>query len=290
MSSSWADVVGAVEKTVPSDARADEVPDSELWYDAYDRLFHNKRQRRPVKISTACDGINAPIFALKVLRIMFEHIYGSEPKYTAQRFTAASGTVAEHHFKDAEDGANSKGHCIVHKKECSIPMDAEDIHISGPKCQLYSDLNNERQSDFEAIKQHDDFSAVKSFVKTLAKRRPRIAIMENVIGMMKKRQGSEKSFLMEIIAMTEVEAPEYAVVTITGCASKWLPGTRERLYIIFTRAGEGTAMDLANEVQHFCDRHMQGSINIRQMTLQDCLLDEEKPLLKRRINEKKATL
>ena len=151
----------------------------------------------------------------------YDHIYGSEPKLSAQKFTKASGTVAEHHFMDAEDGANSKGHCSVHGQECSIGMEAEDIYISGPKCQLYSDLNNERATDFEAIKQHEDFSAVKSFVVTLARRRPRIAIMENVIGILKKWQGAQKSFLMEIVAMVENDAPEYAVVFITGCASKW---------------------------------------------------------------------
>ena len=90
--------------------------------------------------------------------------------------------------------------------------------------------------------------------------------------------------------MVEEDAPEYAVVAITGCASKWLPGTRERLYIIFARTDHGNAMDVAEEVKDFCTNHMDGATKIHQMTLQDCLLNEENPLLKKRINEKKATL
>ena len=53
--------------------------------------------------------------------------------------------------------------------------------------------------------------------------------MENVIGMLKRRKGNEKSFFDEIIAMVKEIAPEYEVVAITGCAPKWLPGTSERL-------------------------------------------------------------
>ena len=183
-------------------------------------IFGDMKQLRPLKISTACDGINAPIFALRQLRVSYDHIYGSEPKLSAQKFTKASGTMAEHHFKDAVDGAMSRGYCSVHDRHCEIDMDPEDIYISGPKCQLYSDLNSERATDFNAIKQHEDFSAVKSFVMTLSFRRPRIAIMENVIGMLKRRQGNEKSFFDEIIAMVKEDAPEYAAVATTGCASK----------------------------------------------------------------------
>ena len=42
--------------------------------------------------------------------------------------------------------------------------------------------------------------------------------MENVIGMLKRRQGNEKSFFDEIIAMVKEDAPEYVAVAITGCA------------------------------------------------------------------------
>ena len=190
--SSYQALVDAVERANPGEARADE-PEHLLWYDVFDNIFGDKKQIRPLKISTACDGINAPIFALRQLRVSYDHIYGSEPKLSAQKFTKASGTMAEHHFKDAVDGAKSKGHCIVHDRHCSIAIDPEDIYMSGPKCQLCSDLNSERATDFNAIKKHEDFSAVKSFVLTLSFRRPRIAIMENVIGMLKRRQGNEKS-------------------------------------------------------------------------------------------------
>jgi len=97
--------------------------------------------------------------------------------------------MAKHHFKDAADGAKSKGHCSVHDRDCDIDVEPEDIYISGPTCQLYSDLNNERATDFNAIKEHEDFSAVKSFVQTLSYRRPRIA-------MGKRRHGKRSPSLM----------------------------------------------------------------------------------------------
>ena len=49
-------------------------------------------------------------------------------------------------------------------------------------------------------------------------------------------------------------------------------------------------MNVAKEVRDFCQSHMVGETKIRQMELQDCLLNEEDPLLKKRINEKKAAL
>ena len=91
--------------------------------------------------------------------------------------------------------------------------------------------------------------------------------------------------------MVTQDAPEYAAAAMTGCASKWLPGTRDRLYIIFARTeGHGDAMKIANEVKDFCDNHLDGATKIRTMELQDCLLNEDDPLLKKRINEKKAPL
>jgi len=74
--SSYVALVDAVEEEQsPSEAKPDE-PEQLLWYDAFDKLLLGRKQSRDLKISTACDGINAPIFALKQLGVRYDHIYG----------------------------------------------------------------------------------------------------------------------------------------------------------------------------------------------------------------------
>ena len=72
----------------------------------------------------------------------------------------------------------------------------EDILVVGPPCQGCSSLNNSYQDkDVEQLQMRDDHLVLESIAIHMRNHRPRIVILENVMGFLKKRGNDGQTVL-----------------------------------------------------------------------------------------------
>ena len=142
------------------------------------------RQKRPARIATGCSGLETPILACIEMKIDVEHVVSSEVNQNARDFAERAKVQAEHVFDNIKFVSEGKGYCFRHKKLCAYPPNRmEDILVVGPPCQGCSSLNNSYQDkDVEQLQLRDDHLVLESIAIHMRNHRPRILILENVIG------------------------------------------------------------------------------------------------------------
>ena len=199
------------------------------------------RQKRPARIATGCSGLETPILACIEMKIDVEHVVSSEVNQNARDFAERAKVQAEHVFDNIKFVSEGKGYCFRHKKLCAYPPNRmEDILVVGPPCQGCSSLNNSYQDkDVEQLQMRDDHLVLESIAIHMRNHRPRIVILENVMGFLKKRGNDGQTVLHMVTELIAEKAPNYHVHVFKGDAAYWVPMPRSRAYLVFVAEETG---------------------------------------------------
>ena len=201
------------------------------------------RQKRPARIATGCSGLETPILACIENCIDYQHLFSSEVRHEAREFAEKAGVRAEHAYGNICFVHKQEGHCYIHNKVCPYAeLDREDVFIVGPPCQGCSSLNNScLDADVEELQMRDDHVILEAIAFHMQSRRPRIVILENVMGLMKKRGRTGKTAYQMLLDLIAEKAPAYKVHVFTGDAAYWVPMPRSRPYLVFVSEDTGGA-------------------------------------------------
>jgi len=198
------------------------------------------RQKRPARIATGCSGLETPILACIEMKIDVEHVVSSEVNQNARDFAEKAKVQAEHVFDNIKFVSEGKGYCFRHKKLCAYPPNKkEDIFVVGPPCQGCSSLNNSYQDkDAEQLQRNDNL-VLEAIAIHMREHRPRIVIVENVMGLLKKRGNACQAVLHMMTELIAEKAPNYHVHVFKGDAAYWVPMPRSRAYLVFVAEETG---------------------------------------------------
>jgi DNA (cytosine-5)-methyltransferase 1 len=139
-----------------------------------------------LKIGTDCSGIEAPIQALKQLKIPYQHIFSSDiDKYVIKSIKANYSPQIL--FGDP-DGKYPEGD--ITKRNISDVPDI-DLYVCGFPCQPFSQAG--RRAGFEDKRGTVFFSCL----EVIKKKRPKYFILENVRGLLSHDKGNTFKIIMK---------------------------------------------------------------------------------------------
>jgi len=165
-----------------------------------------------IRIGTDCSGIEAPIEALRQLKIEHEHIFTCEKdKYALQSIKA--------------NYTPKKIYTDITKRKHALLPDI-DIYVCGFPCQPFSLMGNKKGTT-------DPRSNIMyQCIKVITKKRPKVFILENVKNFKYIEEGKPFKYLMERLN----NIGEYNVYNnILNTKDYGIPQNRERIYIIGIR-------------------------------------------------------
>lgn len=169
-----------------------------------------KNKKKIYRVATDFSGIDAPLYALDLLGIKYEYIFGSEiNKYCRE-------TIEMNHkpLTLYED--------ITTRDHESLPL--IDLYIAGFPCQCFSALG--KRLGFEDKTRGTMFFHC---IKTIKVTRPDIFLLENVKGL--KHHDNGKTY--EIVMDTLKEMEEYDIYSdVYNTKDYGLPQSRPRIYFI----------------------------------------------------------
>ncbi len=120
---------------------------------------------------------------------------------------------------------NLRGHCEEALLSVGLPEGEADLVIGGPPCQPFSQIGYQRGM-------RDPRDGFPIFLDTVRRVEPRIAIIENVRGLLFRN----KDYLRQAVA--ELERFGYAVdVRLMQALEFGVPQTRERVFIVASKVG-----------------------------------------------------
>jgi DNA (cytosine-5)-methyltransferase 1 len=187
-------------------------------------------KKNPLRVGTDCSGIEAPIQALKQLKIPLKHVFSSEiDKYCIQSIKA--NYEPDIIFGDKE-GPYPEGD-ITKRDINDVP--GIDLYIAGFPCQPFS-IAGKRQGF--AHKSGNVFWSCLEVIKT---KQPKYFILENVRGLLwhDKENKKDKYGRTWNVIWTELQGLEkygYQVQwKVLNTKDYGIPQNRERVYIVGTR-------------------------------------------------------
>lgn len=175
--------------------------------------FNNnlKKLKKPLRVGTDCSGIEAPIQALNLLNIPYEHIFSCD--YDPIVRESIKGNYRPKYLYDDIFNRN-------YKKLPKI-----DLYIAGFPCQAFSTLGK-REGFEDELNRGIVFFACHKTIKTL---KPDIFILENVKGLINHDGGDTFYKIIEWLKKLKIYNI-YAQVLNTK--DYGVPQNRERVFII----------------------------------------------------------
>lgn len=168
-----------------------------------------KSNKSILRVGTDCSGIEAPIQALKKLKIPFKHVFSSEiDKYCIKSIKANYNPDTI--YNDLTKRNNSKINDI-------------DLYVCGFPCQPFSTAG-----DRNGIKDKRG-NIFKYCLDTIKKKSPKYFILENVKGILSINNG--KTFKNIIKSLNDINK-YHVYYNILNTKDYGIPQNRERLYII----------------------------------------------------------
>lgn len=225
-------------------------------------------------IGTACSGSGAPCHALAQLvgDRNYEELFASELHAGTRTFLLENYDMKHLYFDIVS--ARTGGRCAVHDQRCppveNLTQDPIDIYISGFVCKLFSQESSDRYVDGDVQNlfiSTDPKVAAKAlpFIESsrwIRRNSPRIAILENVAGLLKKSAKTSSSaefqapldfVLRGVLRGEELPDEEIGLSLIPGYVVKvfklqsksfGLGQTRTRLYFVMVHESVGDMMVL----------------------------------------------
>lgn len=186
-----------------------------------------------LRVGTDCSGIEAPIEALKQLKIPFEHVFSSEiDKYCIQSIKANYNPRII--FGD-KDGPYPEGD--ITKRDITLVPDI-DLYVCGFPCQPFS--HSGKKEGFE-----DERGIVFwSCLEVIKVKQPKYFILENVRGILthdkeNKKDKYGRTWITIWNSLLELKELGYTVKwSILNTKDYGIPQNRERVYIIGNKNGD----------------------------------------------------
>lgn len=163
-----------------------------------------------LRIGTDCGGIEAPIQALKNLKIPYSHEFSSEIDKYCHQTTQANYTEPKRFFLDLTERDHSK-------------LPPIDMYVCGFPCQPFSDIGYK-----------NGFSDARGIIffhclETIRSTRPKVFILENVRGLTTLDQGRAFNTILTYLKKLK----EYTIHwNILNTKDFGIPQSRSRLYIV----------------------------------------------------------
>jgi DNA (cytosine-5)-methyltransferase 1 len=162
-------------------------------------------------VATDCSGIEAPIQALDLLKVPFDHIWSSEIDPMAQK-----SIQGNYHPQTLYTDIFKRNH----KKLPNI-----DFYVAGFPCQTFSTLGK-REGFFDEQQRGIIFFEC---YKTIQQSKPKVFILENVKGLLNHDHG--KTFEMIMLYLNKLKG--YKIYhKVLNTRDYGLPQNRERIYIV----------------------------------------------------------
>lgn len=165
----------------------------------------------PLSIGTDCSGIDAPVFALKLLAVKYTHAFSSDIDKDCRRVIKANSCPEELYH-------NMQGRDLSQ-------MPRVDIYVCGFPCQPFSNMNCKK--DTRDLRR-TVFESVFEYIKH---KRPTIFLLENVRNLV----GMDNGKIFERI-MRDLNSLDYNVsYNILNSKNFGVPQSRTRLWIVGIR-------------------------------------------------------
>jgi len=164
-----------------------------------------------LKIGTDCSGIDAPIFALRLLGVKYHHAFSSDIDKDCRCVIKANSNPDELYH-------NMQGRDMQQ-------MPRVDIYVCGFPCQPFSNMNCQKTS---SDKRRTVFESVFEYIES---KRPSIFILENVRNLLSMDDGR----IFERI-MKDLNSLDYNIThSVLNSKNFGVPHSRTRLWIVGIR-------------------------------------------------------
>lgn len=171
-----------------------------------------------IRIGTDCSGIEAPIEALKQMKVPFQHVFCCE------KDPYALMSIKANYNPD-------KIYTDITKRKHSLLPDI-DIYVCGFPCQPFSLMGNKLGT--EDTRSNIMFSCIKVIQKKL----PKVFILENVKNFKFIQNGEPFNYLINTLKKIKTQEKEFAYniyYDILNTKDYGIPQNRERIFIIGIR-------------------------------------------------------
>lgn len=166
-----------------------------------------------IRVGTDCSGIEAPIVALKLLGIPFDHMFSSDIDENCRK-------VIQMNFRPR------KMYTDVTKRDHSL-LPKLDLYVAGFPCQAFSGLRHDA-TGFQDPRGTIFFECA----ETIRHTRPRCFLLENVRGLLSHDNGRTFDTIIHYLNNMDMYHVSYAVLNTIDYN---LPQNRPRVYIIGIR-------------------------------------------------------
>ena len=247
----------------------------------------------PTLWGSGCSGTDSPTWAFRALHAAlrsigatssFEHVFSAEHDW-AKRLFLQEVASPQYLFSDVFDLSASRSEDLV-SGGLVDPLGAlaVDIFVAGFVCKSVSRLNNDAARAATAIwnEMTQTGSTLKAVILYCERLRPKVVILENVLGLTRNRQ--------HIHICTRFRQLGYvAMVQVTSPALFGWPQDRPRLYFIIVRLDVLTQAGIATgEFERFVsDLHGRMASTQSEIAIDDVLYQEDHPFLVRKRAEEK---
>lgn len=164
---------------------------------------------KPIRIGTDCSGIEAPVYALRKMKIPFSHEFSCEIDKNARRSILANYSPKVMY----ED---------IFKRNVKDLPDI-DMYVCGFPCQPFSLAGNREGMN---IKNGQIFFECLQVIKT---KRPKIFVLENVKGLLSANEG--ETFKMIISSLKKIKG-YFVDYKVLNTKDYGIPQNRERVFIV----------------------------------------------------------
>lgn len=174
--------------------------------------FYEKNKKKNLKIGTDCSGIEAPIHALDLMKVNYNHIFSSEINENCIK-------VIEYNHKPKYIFRNIMKR--NHKK-----LEPIDIYICGFPCQSFSSASAGKRLGFEDKERGNIFFHCFDTIKYT---KPKVFILENVKGLTTHDNGNTFKIVMEKLNSLKNYIINYNILNTKNYG---IPQNRPRIYIV----------------------------------------------------------
>ena len=175
------------------------------------KSLKNNKNNKKYKVGTDCSGIEAPVQALKLLNVNYDHIFSSDINKYCIKFIKQN-----HNPKYIYDD-------ITNRKHKNIPD--IDIYVAGFPCQAFSSQSAGKRKGFDDTRGTIFFHCL----ETIKHSKPNIFILENVKGLVNHDNGNTFKIILDKLNKLKIYNIYYKILNTKNFG---IPQNRPRIYII----------------------------------------------------------
>eukprot|EP00972_Heterocapsa_arctica_P089854 13255268-Heterocapsa_arctica.AAC.1 len=184
-----------------------------------------ERRTRPISVWTDCSGLDAPLFALLNLRVIFKVLAGSDCDKVAQKFW-------EKHWGDQGARFFSDLTTRNHREEV-LQLGSPDLYVAGFPCPTFSIAGRGQGA---SVPQGQIIVHIIAFLRVAL---PTVFVLENVGGLLHQHFDTLAWILQQL---AELSGVRYHMHTrLMNSTDHGIPHNRNRLWIVGIRGSQESA-------------------------------------------------